>query len=337
MLLNAELQRMVFRVFFAWAFGRGGFRGRRKVAHAVVIVQVLVHGAPCRLNDPPDTGADPRDDQRHHRNPFHPLITGRQQLFAEHIGIEFAVSPAEHWRLQARGQCLQKRIVAIDHRHPGVQHQRTTGCQSIQGLLDNAQRQLRTERPAAMAVGALGRVGHVGWIGDDQVELAVDVLQYIAGLDADIGHLGERGIDRRQTQRRRVDVHGQYLGFTACAGNHNGADAGTAADVHGAPDRGEILLQMGMDQLRKPVGVGTEEHRVSRVGGKGRMHKQQIIQARPAHPAFQVAVAVLRARQPVATAAAHPPTTDPARTAATNRTHRAGSGPVARQHAHSTR
>ena len=68
-----------------------------------------------------------------------------------------------------------------------------------QGLLDDAQGQLCAQCAPAVAIGTLIRVGHIGRIGDDQVETAIHTLQYIAGLDTEVAHFGQRRVDRGQT------------------------------------------------------------------------------------------------------------------------------------------
>ncbi|MNV26890.1 hypothetical protein D3C71_1180200 [compost metagenome] len=51
-LLDAELQGVILGVFSARTFDGGRLRRRRKIAHAVVVIEILVHGSPagrCRV------------------------------------------------------------------------------------------------------------------------------------------------------------------------------------------------------------------------------------------------------------------------------------------------
>lgn len=70
-------------------------------------------------------------------------------------------------------------------------------------------------------------------------------------------------------------------------GDEQGADAGAAADVHGMLHGFRGALQVVMNDLGEAVAVRAEEHRITGVGGKRRMHQQQVVQARPAHGAAQ--------------------------------------------------
>ncbi|MNR36860.1 hypothetical protein D3C85_1548340 [compost metagenome] len=118
-------------------------------------------------------------------------------------------------------------------------------------------------------------VVHVGRVGDDQVELPFDTAQHIAVVGADITGLGQLGIHRRQAQRPWIDIHRQHFGVRPGKGDNQSANAGPAAYVHRSPHGFRALLQMGFDQLRKTIAVGSEEHRVALRGRIRRMGNQQ--------------------------------------------------------------
>src|SRR5579883_625613 len=118
-------------------------------------------------------------------------------------------------------------------------------------------------------------IDQIRGIGDDQIEVSVDSFKQIAVNDGNGRKVVQDRIYATIAQREVVHVAQPHAWPDTVLNERSGmksASATTGADIEDAARY--HTRQPLPNQPREAIGVGTEEHRIGLIGGKGRMDEE---------------------------------------------------------------
>src|SRR4051794_15053713 len=125
------------------------------------------------------------DGDRDYRDAVRTVVRRMLELLAEYVRIDLLILEPQIAPGQARAQDVVETVDAFHDRRTGVEQETSAGREPVYSLLDDLERQLRSELAAAVPIGAQAPINEVRRIGDDEIEHSIDSDEKIALDDVD--------------------------------------------------------------------------------------------------------------------------------------------------------